>query len=346
MAMDDENSIRKIDTLNERSDEVNEILGKAPHWVIRLGISIVFIIVALLILGSSLVSYNDVITVPIVITSKSQPIDIKSTGVGRLSRILIKPGQIVKAGEILAIFESPTNFEDAIKLSKRIEKYKIEIGNLDSLYSIFPYHLDLGHLQFAYGDFVSKYESYIISTQDYSSQKGEMVIEEQKILSQQLYRAFQNLKTELKLWENQFLVTTPISGKASFIDAANQFKDMPKGTTLFSITPKDPGDVLGKASLPIYDSAKVIIGQRVLVKLLSHPFEEWGSLEGRLTAISYARKGNGEPFYDLEVEISVLTTSSGRQIHFEHEMQGSAEIITEELTILQRIFYELRKLFD
>ena len=44
MATEDEKKIRrKIDDLSERSDQVKDILGQAPNWVIQWGISVVFI---------------------------------------------------------------------------------------------------------------------------------------------------------------------------------------------------------------------------------------------------------------------------------------------------------------
>lgn len=340
-----QNNKPKIEDLDERSNEVREILGKAPHWVVQSGITVVFIITILLFIGSSLISYNDVVSVPIVLTGKNKPITIKSNIGGRLSNILAVPGQKIEAGAILAIIKSTTNFEDAIKLSEKLEKYGTEISDIDSLYSVFPSHPELGQLQFAYGDFISEYENYITSTEENSDPKKSIGVKAQKIRFQQMSRALQNLKTNLDLWKNQFLITAPISGKVVFVDMFNQFEEIPKDASLFAIIPNDIGTVQGEATLSMNNASKVKKGQKVIIKLSDHPFWEWGSLEGHVTNIYYVPKEYGGPLYNLNVEIHGLTTSAGRQIQFEHEMLGSAEIITEELTVLQRIFQGFGKLF-
>ena len=45
--------------IEERSDQVREILGKAPNWMIRSGSLLIFFIILLLILGSAVISYNE-----------------------------------------------------------------------------------------------------------------------------------------------------------------------------------------------------------------------------------------------------------------------------------------------
>ena len=72
MTENPQNIKRKIDLLDERSDQVKEILGRAPNWVIRSGISVVFVIVFALIIGAALISYNDIIPAQIIIRINEQ----------------------------------------------------------------------------------------------------------------------------------------------------------------------------------------------------------------------------------------------------------------------------------
>ena len=104
--------------------------------------------------------------------------------------------------------------------------------------------------------------------------------------------------------------------------------------------------IIGRVTLPIRNSGKVKAGQKVIIKLDNYPFEEWGSLIGEIENISEVPKQGEETFYTLYIGVRELTTSFGKTITFKQEMQGTAEIVVEELTVLQRIFYELRKVFD
>ena len=64
---------RKINDLDERSDQVKEILGQAPNWVIQWGISVVLVIIVIFIAGSAMLSYNDIISARVTITSENPP---------------------------------------------------------------------------------------------------------------------------------------------------------------------------------------------------------------------------------------------------------------------------------
>ncbi|UII21621.1 hypothetical protein [Fulvivirga ligni] len=79
---------RKIATLDQRSDEVKEVLGKAPSWVVQAGITVIFIVINIIgIVGSASISYNDVVSTPIVIGEKSEPISDQIQPLGSNSRI-------------------------------------------------------------------------------------------------------------------------------------------------------------------------------------------------------------------------------------------------------------------
>ncbi|HES59568.1 MAG TPA: HlyD family secretion protein, partial [Caldithrix sp.] len=64
----------EIDKIEIRSDEVQEILGFIPHWIIRGGISVIFFIIILLFIGSWYFKYPDVISSNIIITTQNPPV--------------------------------------------------------------------------------------------------------------------------------------------------------------------------------------------------------------------------------------------------------------------------------
>ena len=83
-----------------RSDEVQEILGTPPRWIIRWGITIMLLVVVILILGSYYYKYPDMISARITILSENPPVQIVAKSNGTLDRIFIDNNQQVASGEV------------------------------------------------------------------------------------------------------------------------------------------------------------------------------------------------------------------------------------------------------
>ena len=90
---------------------------------------------------------------------------------------------------------------------------------------------------------------------------------------------------------------------------------------------------------------KVQIGQHVVIRLPSYPFQEYGELEGKVENIS--RIPSKERQYIVKVSlINELVTNHGRQIHFLNELIADAEIITEKKRLLHKFLYSIRGIFQ
>jgi hypothetical protein len=93
--------------------------------------------------------------------------------------------------------------------------------------------------------------------------------------------------------------------------------------------------------MPVQNSGKVKIGQQVSIRLDNYPYQEFGMLAGVVQSISLVPRNAS---YAIEVQLPHdLRTSFNTRLDFKQEMQGSAEIITEELRLLERIFYQIRR---
>ncbi|WP_422079378.1 HlyD family efflux transporter periplasmic adaptor subunit [Ulvibacterium sp.] len=368
---------KKINYWDERSDLVREILGKPPSWVIRYGITIIFVIISLLLLGASLLSYNDIIPVRILVTSKNPPVHLQSYTSGKLTSVFIEQGQLVDIGDILLELENTASIDDMYYLKSKLKDNELALVPLDSLNSLFPLFLDLGHVQPAYGNFRVHYQNYILFNSTASKKRSSLVLKnplqsqnpglsssptqkssnflnssgiQEKIREDnyrgQLVQAYLHLQDEIQQWEQNYILKSPIKGKVTIFDAIKEHQYVTAGETIFTIIPNDLEEIIGQASLPIQNSSKVKVGQKVIIKLENYPFHEWGSLQGTVSRISEVPKHEQEAFYLLDVKIKNLTTSFDKKIDFKQEMRGNAEIVTEELSVLERIFYQLKKTFS
>ncbi len=86
------------------------------------------------------------------------------------------------------------------------------------------------------------------------------------------------------------------------------------------------------------------IGQRVNLRFDNYPSYEYGMVRGTVQSISLVPRDN---LYTIQIALSHgLVTSYRKELPFRQEMQGTAEIITRDLRLLERIFYQFRNLLD
>lgn len=91
--------------LNLRSEEVQEIMGRVPHWILRRGITLIFLIVLLLILGSWFFRYPDKVTAEVHIVSSIPSAHLTAQTAGCLTRVNVHNGDIVRQGQLLAVMQ-------------------------------------------------------------------------------------------------------------------------------------------------------------------------------------------------------------------------------------------------
>ncbi len=152
----------ETDKIEIRSEEVQEILGYIPHWIIRSGISVIFVIIVLLLIGSWYFKYPDVISSSIIITTENPPAALVAKTSGKIDRLFVKDKQKVQKGTLIAIIENPANYEDLFALSKKLDSLQTFMITFDTsnCFSLNAYY-KLGTLQSVYASFIKQYNDYL-----------------------------------------------------------------------------------------------------------------------------------------------------------------------------------------
>lgn len=160
--------------------------------------------------------------------------------------------------------------------------------------------------------------------------------------SSRLLGSLNTLRSSIDTWKQTYLLTAPISGRVSYNNAVEK-KFVRQGERLLTIVPQDNDVIVGRLSLPVEGSGKVKPGQEVILKLDSYPYHEFGTLRGLVFSKSLVPQDN-----QYAILISVLTnknneliTSYGREIPFEQQLQGKAEIVTDDKGFIARITDQL-----
>jgi len=166
---------------------------------------------------------------------------------------------------------------------------------------------------------------------------------EEVLLLKYLIQSFIQLKKSIKDWELEYVLESRIKGRVSYLNYWNKNQLVNKGDLVFTIIPIENSSFIGKLKTPPHNSGKIKLGQTVNIKLQNYPEEEFGMLQGSITNISLTPDNEGLYLIDVSLP-EILITSYNKELIFRHEMSGTAEIITEDLRLMERFFYQFRSI--
>ncbi len=183
-----------------RSEAIQEILGRPPRWIIRSGITVIFIVVLLLIIGSAFFRYPDIVSSEVTITTKNPPSWVLARSTGKLQNLFVEDKQPVHTGDILAMIDNPAVPEDVFKMKEELDLlenffYTLAIKDLVVLKNE---RLKLGELQDGYVSLMKQLKDYDrFLSLDYYTKKRQSLARE--LEGQQKY--YQLLQRQHKLQE-------------------------------------------------------------------------------------------------------------------------------------------------
>lgn len=172
-----------------RSDEVEDILGRPPSWIVRWGISMLATTLLALLALAWLVEYSDVLESSITVTTPSPAMSVEAQASGPLVVWNVKQGMVVEKDDLLAVVQGGADQKDMEWLAQQVERAK------ESQRPFAPSrNLNLGEWQNVYSEYDRAYKDYNyalrgsfekqqveqIFTQTQSIQRKIRVAEEQK----------------------------------------------------------------------------------------------------------------------------------------------------------------------
>nr|WP_297169236.1 HlyD family efflux transporter periplasmic adaptor subunit [uncultured Dysgonomonas sp.] len=173
-------------------------------------------------------------------------------------------------------------------------------------------------------------------------------IDKKNTFETQLKTYMAQLLAEIQLWEQNYVFITPIDGQVTFTNYWTANQNLTAGESIFNIIPNESGLLMGKASMPMTRSGKVKPGQRVNIRFANFPDNEFGIVKGFVKNISVVPSQNAEDKNNYVVEIELpdgLMTTYKKELPYQPEMQAQADIITEDMSLLERFFMPLRKIW-
>lgn len=114
------------------------------------------------------------------------------------------------------------------------------------------------------------------------------------------------------------------------------------GDRAFSVISNTKQKIIGKAKIPVAGSGKVKTGQRINIQLDGYPYLEYGFLTGKVLSVSPMAD---EDAYSATFELPEdIFTSYGKRIAIIGDLTGRGEVITENLSVVERLISPLKYL--
>lgn len=160
-----------------RSEEVQEILTRPPHALVRWGITVFFGLLALFFIGGCFFKYPDTVDATVTVTTEHPPVWIVARGSGKLKELYRHDWDSVYAGDIIAVLDNPAVTSDVLALKEELAGFAITDSCV--LAMKFTERWALGSIQAAYASFLRNLTDYRnFLTLDLYEQKVEATVRE------------------------------------------------------------------------------------------------------------------------------------------------------------------------
>ncbi len=185
--------------------------------------------------------------------------------------------------------------------------------------------------------------SAIISNESNQHEKQKEILQLENEIAQQkgiFTQALNTLKAQLDEWKSKYLLVAPIDGKIAFAGFFQENQQLQNNQTICFINPENSNYYV-EVYIPQNNFGKIKQGQKVLLKLPSYPYQQYGAVEGRLDFISNIATDSG---YVARVLLpNGLKTNYNKQVQYRDGLVAQGEIITADLKLSDRLLNSIRQ---
>lgn len=183
----------------------------------------------------------------------------------------------------------------------------------------------------------------IVANETQQNEKRKEIMELENTIAKQAFvfqQALHTFKSAIDEWKKKYLLIAPVSGKISFVGFLQENQQLKAGQTVCFINPGN-SEYFAETFIPQENFGKVKKGEKVLLKFPSYPSQEYGSVTGELDFISAVPTDSG---YIAKIILSKgLMTNYNKEIQYREGLTANADIITMNMRLLERLYYNLRK---
>ncbi len=187
-------------------------------------------------------------------------------------------------------------------------------------------------------------ESAIIS--NYVSQMAgeKQIMELDKRIDEQravFLQSLNILKSAMDEWKRTQLIISPFDGRVVYAGIVQENQSLVAGQEVFYLQPENT-TYFGELSVSQQSFGRVEEGQKVMVRFNGYPYHEFGSVYGEVEYFSEFPVRDSLFFAKVHFPDGLLT-SYGHEIPPGNGITGQAEIITQDMRLLERVYNNITK---
>lgn len=192
---------------------------------------------------------------------------------------------------------------------------------------------------------IKQTESAIMSNKAEQSAKSKELLELDKSLFEQKNYTTEALKTlisAVNTWKNKYIITSPTDGRIFFQNTLQENQVLSANQELFFVGTNKPTDYVGEMHVAQDNFGKLKLGEKVTIRFNSYASEEYGTVAGIVAYISQIPDKDNN--YLVKVKLPQgLTTNYNKKLVFYNGMLASADIITDDQSLADKILYQFRR---
>lgn len=359
-------------------EDANDMLGDMPNWLIHTGSYIVYGLIIILLVGSAVFKYPDVVATNVSIDDFSKVEWITANEDGIIDEFFIEDGEKVHRNDTLGIIRNTASLDDVKRFCKVLTKVEWYYRTNDPSYlENYPFDLIMGEMASSYEQFTEAVRKNLLYA-EYNAyyHKASYLNQELRILLKDsiknelailgvkrnifesdldhkietahnrrlLELAYEKMVNSLKSWENRYLIKSASEGVVLLGKGWSVNNRVAVGDTICYVMSEYKGHPKGHLKLGQHEVAEITKGDKVNIELSKYPSRSYGYLVGEVSSISYVPSSKN---YAIEIDLPYgLRTTSKQEINYEVGLTGQAEIITSSRSVFSRIFtpiYQLLK---
>lgn len=246
-------------TRGEMSEEVKDIIGKRPVWIVRFGSIIFLSIIFLLLIIAMSIDFPQKVTNRLVLSSIDANVLIKAGAVGRVARLLVHNNRHVRENEVVCYLDSATDYSIMLGLDSLLDlagRYVVDRPS-ERLRSLMASLRGLGSTGCDH-EVASVLMNFTRWSGSPPRDNGEA--------HAAFLNSLESCKEDVREWKKKFLLASPVAGEARYVDLKAEGQIVTKGEDLFYIA--QPGSPLyGEIHVPQTDIPFYKKGETVTVKI-------------------------------------------------------------------------------
>ncbi|MDR1226583.1 MAG: HlyD family secretion protein [Prevotellaceae bacterium] len=207
-----------------RHEAVSELLGAAPGWLTRWGISVFCSVILVLLVGAYFFRYPVVITAPITITTEQPAVWVVAQASGRIDSIYVADHAPVEKYQILAVINNTADTRDVFTLKEQLALLHPFVATFDTQAPVaFGQHLNVGELQDMYAQLAKSVATYtVFAEEQYHSRKVASL--EHELIRQKQHLS--NLNRQVSAYERSYSILSKQYTRDSILAAQKTIADI------------------------------------------------------------------------------------------------------------------------